>query len=159
MGSTYLLQLLHGRLVCLLPAQHVGAMAVAVLCVGVTRDMRLSSTTKRVVLLGYVLGEVGRNHLFDLVRGVLVHEGAVLGSVWVAVLTSAVSHAIAQAFVVVAQHQGGVGIVQREGVIAQDVRMLRNGRAPRVSTPRRSDVRWRDRGRVGRARFGGAGGI
>jgi hypothetical protein len=66
MGNTYILQLLHGGLVSLLPTQHVGSVAVAVLCVAVAGEMLLSRTAQRVVLLGNVLGEIRRHHLFNL---------------------------------------------------------------------------------------------
>jgi hypothetical protein len=159
MENTYILQLFHSGLVGLLPTQHVGSVAVAVLCVAVAGEMLLSPTAQRVVLLGNVLGEVRRNHLFDLCRSALVHEGVVLVDVLFPVLSSAVSDALAQAFMVVAKHEGGVGIMYSGRVIAQDVRMLRNGRAPGKSSPRRSAERWRQRGRVGCARSGDVTGI
>lgn len=118
-----LLQLLHGRLVCLLAAQHIGSMAVAVLCVRVDRDRLLAgAAAEGIILLGYVLGEVGRDHLLDLCRGALIHEGGVV----LGVASFAVSQALGETFVVVAKHQSGVRIVCSRDL----VRMLRNGRAP-----------------------------
>lgn len=130
MGGTYFLQLLHSRLVCLLPAEHIGSVAVAELCVCVSWGALFPSTAERVVLLGYVLGEVGRNHLFDLCGGILVDEGIVLVGVCFPLLSSAVSNALGKTFVIVTKHQSRMGIVCAGRAIAQDVRMLRNGRAP-----------------------------
>ena len=111
----------------MLAAEHVGSVAVAVLCVGVDRDRLLAGASAEwVVLLGYMLGEVGRNHLLDLCRGALVHERGVVLAVVLGVGSLAVSQTLGETLVVVAKHQGGVRIVGSRDL----VRMLRNGRAP-----------------------------
>jgi hypothetical protein len=74
-GSWYLLELLHGRLVCLSPAERVGAMAVAVLCVGIAWEGIVAVSVvaaQRIVLVGDVLGQIGRHHVLDLLGLFLV---------------------------------------------------------------------------------------
>jgi hypothetical protein len=81
---TYILQLLHGGLVCLATAQEVGAVTVAVLGVGrrARRILSVSVGALGVVLVRNVLGEVWRDHLADFLRLLLVD---VLGAVAVGV--------------------------------------------------------------------------
>jgi hypothetical protein len=124
--ETYILQLLHGRLVGLASAQQVWAMAVAVL--GVGRFAR-GVDALGIVLLRDVLGEVGRNHLADLLRLLLV---GVLGAVGVQV-----PRPLGHAFMVMSTHQGGVRVDRSTRDIAGERRRHGLG-APGGAPPSRS---------------------
>jgi hypothetical protein len=71
-----------------------------------------TASPKRVVLLGDVLGQVGRNHLLEVLRRGGFRD-AVLAGVFSAVDLASVAHAAGESFVVVALQQGGVGIGDR----------------------------------------------
>jgi hypothetical protein len=82
--------------------------AVAVLGVGADGHV-VAISSERVVLLGDVLGEVGRNHLLELLGCVPLDKG-VLIRVLSRVYLPSMAHAAGKSLVVVASQQGGVGV-------------------------------------------------
>jgi hypothetical protein len=72
----------------------------------------LTASPQRIVLLGDMFGEVGRDHLFEVLRRRGLGD-AILASVFSAVDLASVAHAAGESFVVVALQQGGVGIGDR----------------------------------------------
>lgn len=152
---TYGLQLLHGGLVCLSSTEQVGSVAVAELCVGRGRAFVLAvaiGTAQRVVLLGDVLCEVWRNHLFNLLGLVCLGFFRVFG------VSMQVPCSLRGTLVVVAMHQGGVGMGRGSGRRGEDVGRV-HWDSPR-ETPLLRAWRRRLQGRiVGCDRLNGVGGV